>query len=138
VNELNLLRWSQPNPFISRNKLQKSFIILSIILCFFYAGHIFFQKFHSKKHHPHFKKIIQKEKNNRFDHKSNFSVDQIRLAGFLQYPNQWIAIVMFPNKKSEEVKVGDVIGIENAKVMGIDQNGIWVKVNGTSKQIKNK
>ncbi len=65
-----------------------------------------------------------------------YSIKQIKFVGFFKYPEHWVAVIMLPNRESKDVVVGDLLGVEHAKVVRIDEENILVKSNGMSVSIK--
>ncbi len=57
-----------------------------------------------------------------------FSVRQFKMAGFLKSQHDLSAIVFSPDKKSKEIRVGDFLGREKARVILIDENKVLVQV----------
>lgn len=65
-----------------------------------------------------------------------FSIKQLRSVGFFQYVNDSIAVIQLPNGKSSEVVVGDVLGLEKARVIRVNKDGVFVRLNGSILAIK--
>src|SRR5579872_2522044 len=58
----------------------------------------------------------------------NFSIKQLKFAGFLQYHHHLAAIILLPTGESKEIMLGDFLGVEHARVIHIDENGIKTRI----------
>lgn len=89
--------------------------------------------------------LSQHEENDPFEysfenHSENslllFSIKQMKFAGFLRYQDHLAGILSLPNRESKEVVLGEFLGLENAKVVYIDEESVLVQVNQINFQIK--
>ena len=65
----------------------------------------------------------------------NYPLKQIKQVGLLRYSNQTMAIIALPNGVSREIGMGDIVGRERAKWIGIQQHKMIFQLNGEEIQI---
>ena len=57
-------------------------------------------------------------------------LDQLQLMGYLEYQSLFKAFLKLPNGELKEVKLGSIVGKENARIKRLDRQHMIFEVNG--------
>lgn len=64
------------------------------------------------------------------------SIYKLKFAGYLQQKGETTAIILLPNKEITFLAVGDYVGIEDARIIHINEKGISLRIANHMQEIK--